>query len=305
MGSRSVIIAIISLAVLSFPSCRPLERSILYKPTSAGLDPEHWGLRVRALNLSTPDGETLEAWWIPNPHPDSKAVIVFPGRRGFRSRHMPNALVFWSAGYSVLLFQYRGYGRSSGTPTEEGLITDGLTAFDWVRHNTGDWPIVLFGRSLGGAVASQVALRRNAAALVLESTFTSVSAMARELYNVPGLFVLTEFDTLAAMRRLDVPLIIVHGTDDNIVPIEMGYALFNASRAPVKRFYEVPGGTHWNTYRLAGTAYKEWVGTIEDAVCARGNCNGNGRPRAADNRPPHVSPRGGLESPDAAPSNES
>lgn len=309
MHSRAVVIvSTIVLSLVSVASCRPLEHSFLFQPTGeARLEPEDWGLPSRAFNLSTPDGETLEAWWIPNSRSNSKVIILFPGRRGFRSRHMPNAFVLWSAGYSIMVVHYRGFGGSTGWPTEQGVITDGLAAFDWARDKVGDRPIVLFGRSLGGAVAAQVALRRNAAALVLESTFTSIPAMAREIAKVPGVeyFVVTEFNTLEALRQLDIPLIIVHGRDDNLVPIEMGYALFKASRAPVKRFYEVPGGTHRNTHRVAGTAYKEWVQNIEEAVCARGNCNGNGRPRAAHNRPPHFSPRGGLESPDVAPSNES
>jgi len=251
-----------------------LERSFLYRPTNTEITAESWQLPVKSVKLLTPDGETLGAWWVPNSNGKGPVVLLLPGRRGFRSRHVSNLQVMWKAGASVLVLQYRGFGHSTGSPTEEGLIIDGTTAFDWLRGRVGDRPIVVLGRSLGGAVAAQVALRRDVAGLVLESAFTSVADMARKMIDIPGIeyVVATDFDTLGALKRTDVPLVIIHGTDDTLVPIEMGYALLEAANSRQKRFYEVRGGSHWNTYYLAGNAYRDWLTAMEQSNCETRVC---------------------------------
>lgn len=268
------LLVFLSLALVALSSCRMLERSFLYRPSSAKLTAESWRLPAEAAKLSTPDGETLDAWWVPNPKGRGPAVLLLPGRRGFRSRHVPNVRVLWEAGASVLVLQYRGFGDSTGSPSEEGVITDGTTAFDWLRNHVGDKPIVVLGRSLGAAVATQVALRRDVAGLVLESAFTSVRDMARKMVDIPGIeyIVATDFDNVEALRQTNVPLVIIHGTDDTLIPIEMGYALFQAAGAKQKRFYEVRGASHWNTHYLAGNVYRDWLGSMERSNCATQVC---------------------------------
>lgn len=270
----SRLLPLILLSLLAVSSCRMLERTVLYKPSSTLGYSETWQLPGEPVTLSTPDGETLSAWWVSNLDRRGPVVLLLAGRRGFRSRHVPNLRVLWEAGASVLVLHYRGYGTSSGSPTEEGLIIDGTTAFDWLRRRVGERPIVVMGRSLGGAVAAQVALRRDVAGLVLESTFTSVPAMAREMADIPGIeyIVATKFDTLDALKHIDVPLVIVHGTNDTLVPIEMGYELFEGARSREKRIYEVEGGSHWNTFYLAGDAYRAWLASESRFSCTTRVC---------------------------------
>lgn len=263
------LIACCLLSLFVVPSCRMIERSVLYKPSDRADHYETWQLPAQAVTIATPDGETLSAWWVPNDGGSSPAVLLLPGRRGFRSRHVPNLQVLWEAGASVLVLQYRGYADSTGSPTEEGLVIDGTAAFDWLRNRVGERPIVVLGRSLGGAVAAQIALRRDVAGLVLESTFTSVRDMAREMVGIPGVqyLVATKFDTLQALKQADVPLVVIHGTDDTLVPIEMGHTLFEEAISRDKRIYEVEGGSHWNTFYLAGHAYRDWLATARPDSC--------------------------------------
>lgn len=249
-----------------FLSRRYIERSLIYIPANHDLvEPEEFGLPATRVTLLTPDNEALSARWIPNPSPASVPTILFSGRRGFRSKHIVSLKSLWECGCSILLLHYRGFGESTGSPTEKGLITDGLTAYDWVRERTGQQtPVVLYGRSLGGAVAAQVALRRPVAAMALESTFTSIPAMARKLTNVPGVerIMETHFDTLSALKQLEMPLMIIHGSHDKFVPLHMAYSLFHASISKHKVLYQVDGGRHDNTHFGASEPFREWFAQV-------------------------------------------
>jgi hypothetical protein len=255
---------------LALGSCWIAERAIIYRPARDGgnVDPAGWGLPAQPEQIETPDGIRLAAWWIPQNDPNAPAMILFQGRRGLRHWYGWQTRSLYERGVSLMIFQYRGYAGSEGHPTEEGLIRDGTAVYDWVRTRVGDRPIILYGRSLGGAVAAQTALRRSAQGLVLESTFTSMPDVARAVTGVPGIgfVVVTQFDTLAAVERLDVPLMIVHGTEDNLVPFEMGQSLFEASASHRKAFHPVEGARHWNAYSMAGNRYDRWFDALLENV---------------------------------------
>ncbi|MDH4247650.1 MAG: lysophospholipase [Deltaproteobacteria bacterium] len=244
---------------------RALEPRLLFHPDPAETPtPAQAGLPYEEVRLPTPDGEVLRGWWIPRPEPEAPLLLFFHGNAGSRAHRVPNLELLWRAGISVFIFDYRGYGGSSGHPNETGVITDGLAAHDWLTARLPGRPVVLFGRSLGGAIAAQVALRRPVSGLILESTFTSVSAMARTVSPLPGLHRLlrTRLDTLAAVRSLTLPLLVIHGKADELVPYAMGEALFSASASPLKTLHSVPGGTHNDTYLQAGSAYSQWIGAF-------------------------------------------
>lgn len=256
-----VVAIVIGMLVIGWALAR-FETHQLYYPTPLGGDtPSRWGLPYEEVRISTEDGETLHGWWCPQPDPAAPVLLFFHGNAGNREGRLHNLQGLSRAGIAVLIFDYRGYGGSSGAPSEEGLIRDGQAAYDWLVEKTGGKPIALFGRSLGGAVAAQTALRRPAARLILESVFTSVPDMARHLYPIPGLhhLVRTRFDTLSAMAELRMPLLIVHGTDDPLVPIQMGRTLFEASPVADKTFHAVQGGVHNDTYVVAGDDYYRWL----------------------------------------------
>ena len=239
-----------------------LEQSMTYHPTPlAGISPDRLGLPYRDLRLKTEDGETLQGWWMPRPEPDAPVLLFFHGNAGNREDRLHNLAGLWQAGISVLIFDYRGYGGSTGSPSEPGLVADGLAAFDWLADQVAPAPVVLFGRSLGGAVAAAVAGRRPAKGLILESTFTSARDMAGRVLPLPGvhLIVRARYDALAAVRDLRLPLLVIHGTADEIVPFAMGRRIFESAASPAKQFRQVPGGRHNDTYLVAGDAYYGWL----------------------------------------------
>ena len=234
----------------------------LYFPTPLrGESPEQWGLHPEEVPVTTGDGEKLNAWWLPSDRSGGPVLLFLHGNAGNREDRLPILKGLYPTGLSTLILDYRGYGGSSGTPTEDGLIQDGLAAYDWLAASQPGRPILLFGESLGGAVAAQVALRRTPAGLILASAFTSVPDLAERLYPVPGLrrIVRTQFNTLAALRRLQLPLLIIHGERDEIVPFDMGETLMRESASPSKTLYAVPNAHHNDAYFVAGEDYWRWV----------------------------------------------
>lgn len=241
---------------------RLLETRLIYIPWAGeGLTPAAAGLPHEDVLLETPDGEKLNAWWIPRPEAEAPLLLFFHGNAGSREHRLHNLQLLWQAGISVLIFDYRGYGGSTGKPSEPGLIKDGLTAHDWLVRRFPGRPIAYFGRSLGGAVAARVALERQPQRLILESVFTSVPEMAGKVFPIPGIGLLakTQWNALNAIGKLEMPLLMIHGDADEVVPYAMGQQVFKASAAKEKAFHTVPGGRHNDTYVVAGNAYKKWL----------------------------------------------
>ncbi len=259
-------IVVLGLAALLLLGLRWLEPAMIYFPESAIRNtPAGGGMEYREIDFPTEDGETLKGWWIPAAGEEGgeagPVLLFFHGNAGNREHRLHNLLGLHKVGIPVFIFDYRGYGGSSGKPSEEGLLRDGAAAYDWLRGEVGERPIVFFGRSLGGAVAANVALRRPAAGLILESTFSNIPEMARRVLPIPGigLLVRSRFDTLAAVRKLTLPLVIIHGDADEMIPFSMGQALFETSGSTDRAFHAVPGGHHNDTYLTAGEAYFPWI----------------------------------------------
>jgi uncharacterized protein len=257
---------LLALGVLLALGLRWLEPHLIYFPGGpVQHTPAEAGLAFQAVEIPTADGETLRAWWIPGaPVPGGAAlpVLLFcHGNAGSREQRLHNLQGLQRLGVSVLIFDYRGYGGSTGTPSEDGLARDADAALDWLRGQAGARPIVYFGRSLGGAVAAALALRHPPAGLILESTFTSAREMAGRVLPLPGVRYLmrSRYDALAAVGALRVPLLLIHGEADEVVPFAMGRRLYEAAASPAKAFHAVPGGHHNDTYLLAGPAYWDWL----------------------------------------------
>lgn len=263
--SRPVLwtLLVILLAALLFAwMLLMLEPAMVYHPApAAGITPARAGLPYEDVRLRTEDGRTLRAWWVPRPEPDAPALLFFHGNAGNREGRLHNVAGLWNAGISVLIFDYRGYGGSSGRPSERGLMRDGRAAAAWLAERVPPGRRFYFGRSLGAAVAAHTALEVPPAALILESAFTSAPAMARRVLPLPGIGTLmrSRFNTLAAVRRLRVPLLVIHGTADELVPYAMGRAVYEEAASTDKAFRAVPGGRHNDTYVQAGPAYYDWL----------------------------------------------
>lgn len=206
--------------------------------------PREHGMDYEALTLDTADGERLDAWFVPAP--SAHGVVLFlHGNAGNLSHRMDSIAMFHRLGYAVLIFDYRGYGRSSGTPSETGLHRDAETAWAHLTRARGIAPesIVLFGESLGGALAAHLAARQRPGALVLASVFTSVPDLAADLYPwLPVRWLARlRYDTRAALARVDCPVLVAHSPDDEIIPYRHGRELFEAASG-AKTFLELAGG---------------------------------------------------------------
>lgn len=231
-----------------------------------GASPADIGLDYREVWLDTEDGERLHAWWVP--HPQARAVLHFShGNAGNISHRLDSLRLFHELGLSVLMYDYRGYGLSSGRPSEAGLILDAEAAWRWLLEEAAIAPeqIVLFGRSLGGAVAAELASRQSAGALILESTFTSVPDIAAEIYWwLPvRLLARLQFDARSAVARSRQPTLIVHSRDDEIVSFSHGQALFDAAPEP-RAFLELRG-SHNTGFLVSGQVYRAGLAEFLDA----------------------------------------
>ena len=249
-------------AFLALWAIRLLENRMTYYPEPAtGITPQDVGLPYKNIQIPTQDREQLAAWQIEASADTGPLVVFFHGNAGTREDRLHNLAILHQAGINVLIFDYRGYGGSTGSPTEPGVILDGLAVFDWAAEAFPGRPVVLFGRSLGGAVAAQVALQRPAAGIILESTFTSAPDMAGRVLPLPGVrwLIRQRFDTLAAVGRLKLPLLVIHGARDSLIPVAMGRKLYEAAASVKKTLRVVPAGDHNDTYLSAGEAYTGWI----------------------------------------------
>jgi hypothetical protein len=231
-----------------------VQRRLIYFPVpwsaaeESRLNPGYEGVFFRST-----DGERLHGWL----HRRAGApwtVIVFHGNAGNLSLHEPAMAPFKALGLQVLLFDYRGFGRSTGRPTEAGLIADGEAAAGFVE-STLEVPrgrIVFFGQSLGAGVAIELAARREPGRLILESAFDSLASVAGHHYSyLPVRLLLRDrFDSAAVVGRISCPVLFLHPGEDEIIPVAFGRALFAKVRAP-KRFVLLPRAHHNDSLEIA------------------------------------------------------
>jgi fermentation-respiration switch protein FrsA (DUF1100 family) len=221
-------------------------------------DPGDVGLAFTDLTIPTDDGERLHGWWIPaRARPARGHVLFFHGNAGNVSHRLEHARALTAAGLDLLLVDYRGYGRSTGRPSEAGLYRDARASLAALRAGGQVDParVVYMGESLGGAVALWLALQDPPAGLVLQSTFTSLRDMARVHYPwAPSALVGDGFPSLERIRQLQAPVLILHGDADDIVPVAQGRALHAAAPEP-RRLEVVAGAGHNDLVDLMGASY--------------------------------------------------
>jgi uncharacterized protein len=243
---------------------RPLLNALLYFPSrTIEQTPAEAGLAFRDLTFGTPDGERLHGWWIRRRADPLGHVLLCHGNAGNVGDRLLHAAVLTAAGFDVLLFDYRGYGRSSGRPGELGTYRDARAALACLLRQADVDParVLYLGESLGGAVALELAVAQPPAGLVALSAFTSIRDMARRHYRlVPPALVPDAYPSLRLIARLRAPLLVVHGEDDVLVPVEHGRALFAAAPEP-KRLRIVPGVGHNDLMSHAGTLVAREIAT--------------------------------------------
>jgi fermentation-respiration switch protein FrsA (DUF1100 family) len=230
---------------------------IFYPSKPFDLTPETLRLEYKDIYFTAEDGTQLNGWFFPLGK-DDLVVLHFHGNAGNISHRLDLISQFLQRKLQVFIIDYRGFGRSGGSPSEGGLYKDGLAAYDYLVQQEGILPsqIVVHGHSIGAAVAIEVALNRRVKSVILESAFTSTRDMAKTmpLFLPLSLFLPTNYNNLEKISRLRVPMLIVHGDKDEIVPFSMGERLFKAAKEP-KFFYRVKGAEHNDAFVVGGDEY--------------------------------------------------
>lgn len=262
------------LALAAAPALARLADRLVYfpRPLPEGWTAEGAGISGAAWReLRTRDGVRLTGLWIPRE--GARATLLYlHGNGGNVTSYAPAMARFAErARASVFVLDYRGYGRSEGAPSEEGLYLDAEAALDDLvaRGDARPERLIIYGFSLGTGVATELALRRRAAGLILEAPFTSVPALleARFPFLDGEDFFETRFDTLAKAPRLALPVLVVHGTADRTIPFSMGRAV--AAAAPGAELLEVPGAGHTDCHKKGGARLHEAVDRFVARALAR------------------------------------
>ncbi|MBV9387363.1 MAG: alpha/beta fold hydrolase [Chroococcidiopsidaceae cyanobacterium CP_BM_ER_R8_30] len=256
----------------------PYRRAIAATPELFHLDYKEVWLPIKA---SSGKVEQMYCWWIPASEPDAKVLLYLHGNGSNIGAAVAYANLFNQLGFSVLVIDYRGYGRSEGGfPTEGRVYQDASVAWDYLVKEKLIPPsqIFVFGHSLGGAIAINLALQHpDAAGLIVESAFTSMRQMVDyegKYWMFPVNLLLNQrFDSINKIKSLQVPILLIHGTADSVVPYTMSQQLF-AAAPELKQLVLVPGAGHNNVAEVAGSQYfqevKKFVQQVQAGHMAKG-----------------------------------
>ncbi|TAN42506.1 MAG: alpha/beta hydrolase [Nitrospirae bacterium] len=223
--------------------------------------PKQSGMEYEEVFFKTPDGINISAWHIPSKPgiPERGSVLFCHGNAGNISHRIDSIRIFHELGLSVLIFDYRGYGKSEGRPSENGTYLDAEAAWDHLTATKKVRPekIILFGRSLGSAVASELALRKKVGALIIESGFTSLPELGSAIYPyIPVRFIAKyKYATADKVGQIKIPKLFIHSPGDRIVPFAQGRGLYEKAADP-KEFLEIKGG-HNDGFMVSGRLYTD------------------------------------------------
>lgn len=251
----AAVIAFLGYAVMM----HSIQASLVFHPTTRlEATPAAIGLAYQDVDLLTDDGVPIHGWFLP--HPSPRATLLFlHGNAGNISGRLTTLQLFHDLGLAVLIIDYRGFGRSLGEPTEQGTYRDAQAAWTWLveQQRLDPAQIMVFGRSLGGGVASWLAEQHPAGGLLLESTFTSLPDIGSELYPLLPVRWLSryQYPSLERLPNIRSPLWVGHSPDDGLIAVHHGERLFAAGNPP-KVFFEMSGG-HNDGFIASGQAYRD------------------------------------------------
>jgi fermentation-respiration switch protein FrsA (DUF1100 family) len=270
-----------------------MQERLLYLPSIGGralvTTPAQIGLAWDEVEFTTADGVDLHGWFIPA-EDNLGTIIIHHGNAGNISHRLDTLRIFNEVGLNSFIFDYRGYGRSDGRPTEQGTYLDAEAAWEYVTQTRGipAGEVVLFGRSLGAAIAARQATRTPPGALILESAFTSVPALAAEIYPIFPVRTLArlDYDTQDYLAQLDprVPVLVVHSPEDEIIPYSHGEALLAA--AGERGTHLQLRGDHNTGFLHSGGLYRDGLGEFIQAHLPRAAATRQ-QARLAVHPPPH------------------
>lgn len=239
-----------------------LQRRLIYYPAYPSREiketPGDHGLGFDEVHFTATDGTRLFGWFVPVEHPRG-TVLFCHGNAGNISHRMESIKIFLGLGLNVFIFDYRGYGKSSGSVSEQGTYRDVEAAWDYLvsEREVPQEEIIVFGRSLGGAIAAWIVQDRDAKALILESAFTSIPDIGATLYPFLPVRLLARYryETITYLERIHCPVLVVHSIDDEMIPFEHARRLFDAAAQP-KEMLELRG-SHNETIFESGRRYEK------------------------------------------------
>ena len=248
-----------------------LEQVLLFRPVKEVIStPSDVGIAFDQYHIETPDGCQLIGWHMCPSLPVGN-VIYFHGNGGNLGILVEIFQALYSNNLQVLAFDYRGYGSSTGTPSEAGLYQDGLAAVRYFQDHIegGNLPIVYWGRSLGSCVAAYVASQIPPDGLILETAFSSKKSLVRyhPMFRWFHPFSHCKLNTLKHLEGCSSPALLLHGDQDQTVPLEEGKSLFRNLKGP-KQFYCVSGGDHINLHRIGGDSYMRKIVQFIDSLAS-------------------------------------
>ncbi len=256
---RVILLTLISVVVLSKVLLLFTEERNLFHPDKeTSLSPLHIGVEYEDLYFQTEDNETINGWLIPAK--GAKITILFcQGNSGNLSDQLRRVKFFHDAGVNLFIFDYRGFGNSSGKPNEIGLYKDARGAYDFLitRKGIEKTKIAVYGKSLGAPIAADLCLHRKLAALILEASFPSLKTYVSDMCTfLPTEWLVSEkFDTLSKVQKIHIPKLFLHGMDDEIIPFPEGRLLYNKAALP-KEFVSYPG-SHDDDMFVTSDAYRD------------------------------------------------
>lgn len=230
-----------------------MQKSLMYFPDKSHFAPEEWALpEMKPVHVTADDGQETTSWYRPALKRDKFTIVFFQGNAGHLGYRNYKVRPWLDGGYGVLMVGYRGF-NNPGTPSEEGIYADARAALDEVRkeQQLPEKAFVLYGESLGTGVATQMATEYDASALILESPYTSVPDVGADRYPlVPVHWLLRDkYDSLSKIKDVHMPLLLMHGEADDVVPVKFGRQLFAAANEPKQAEY-FPDIGHNNVYNL-------------------------------------------------------
>jgi uncharacterized protein len=251
----SLIIFFIALSIIFYPK---IENFYVFFPqTSFDITPDDLHLNYRDVYFYSQDNEKLHGWLFQTKMSDP-VVVISHGNACNISHMLDYANIFTRENLQVFLFDYRGYGKSKGTPSERGIYMDAQAAYDYLVNEEKILPdnIILFGQSLGAATAIDVAIKNHVRSIIIEGAFTSTKDMSKRIFpmNFVSFLLPRNYNNLEKITHIHVPKLIIHGEDDEIVPFSMGKRLFEASGDP-KYFYAIKGAGHNDALIVGGDEY--------------------------------------------------
>jgi fermentation-respiration switch protein FrsA (DUF1100 family) len=234
------------------------DRAVYYPTREIVRTPRDAGLAFEDVAIRTEDGEDVHGWWLPSGTDDAPVILFLHGNGGNVSHRLEKLEVFRSIGADTLIIDYRGYGKSSGMPSEQGVYLDAIAAYRWLTVRRGVAPnrIVAYGESLGSAVAVHLASEAQLGGVVVESGFTSITDIAQKMFPVlPVRWILKhKFNSIDKIHRVNAPLLILHSRQDEMFEMSHPEQLLAAAQSP-KRLVELQGG-HNDAFLVSAAIYR-------------------------------------------------